>query len=152
MFAEVNLIESLTIHSSLQSIRILVATGELKKKKCIIVVPIGISELHVWVFWFGFIDHLVGWVHQNLHGSLANVLVHLVQNTVGHYWQKPCLIPVLNTWLIKPWESGVPLIGFGWEGACVDLSFLVLRTVGLIVLFLSDRLAQRKSCQTTLPT
>lgn len=33
MFAEVNLTESLIIHSSLQSIRIVVATSEWKKKK-----------------------------------------------------------------------------------------------------------------------
>ena len=32
------------------------------------------------------------------------------------------------------------------------LSFLVLRRAGITVLFPSDRLAQRKSSQTTLPT
>lgn len=46
----------------------------------------------------------------------------------------------------------VPILGFVGEGACVDLSFLILRTVGMTVLFLSDSRSQRKSCQTTLPT
>ena len=127
MFAKGNLIEILTIPGSLQSVRILVATGEFKKmcpscwdehwvlygnqfdnkfhKKNNKVCP----RCSHWNFSAPCVFQILapssfGWLSSSKSAWEVRKRVSSLrtEHSLALYWQKLCLISVPNTWLIKP--------------------------------------------------